>query len=130
MRLAYDKRFHVASHPAWLGAGRYGQDEALPRSYDDFKHLTLYAPSMSAGTKDVPSYLIIRRPFQVKQAEYRPRREPDAPATRHKIQAHSDVTTEALAGKKEQGKAAGATGWIVKPFDPEKLLHTVAKVLP
>jgi len=40
------------------------------------------------------------------------------------------LTTEGLAAKKEQGKAAGATGWIVKPFDPEKLLQTVAKVLP
>jgi len=40
------------------------------------------------------------------------------------------LTTEGLATKKEQGKAAGATGWIVKPFDPEKLLSTVAKVLP
>jgi two-component system chemotaxis response regulator CheY len=40
------------------------------------------------------------------------------------------LTTEGLAGKKELGKAAGATGWIVKPFDPEKLLQTVAKVLP
>ncbi|MGC2401946.1 MAG: response regulator [Acidobacteriaceae bacterium] len=40
------------------------------------------------------------------------------------------LTTEGLANKKEQGKAAGATGWIVKPFDPEKLLLTVAKVLP
>lgn len=40
------------------------------------------------------------------------------------------LTTEGLAAKKEQGKAAGATGWIVKPFDPDKLLLTVAKVLP
>ncbi len=40
------------------------------------------------------------------------------------------LTTEGLATKKEQGKAAGATGWIVKPFDPDKLLLTVAKVLP
>ncbi len=40
------------------------------------------------------------------------------------------LTTEGLASKKEQGRAAGATGWIVKPFDPEKLLQTVAKVLP
>jgi two-component system, chemotaxis family, chemotaxis protein CheY len=42
----------------------------------------------------------------------------------------SMLTTEGLASKKEQGKAAGATGWIVKPFDPEKLLTTIAKVLP
>lgn len=40
------------------------------------------------------------------------------------------LTTEGLGTKKDQGKAAGATGWIVKPFDPEKLLQTVAKVLP
>jgi two-component system chemotaxis response regulator CheY len=40
------------------------------------------------------------------------------------------LTTEGLASKKEEGKAAGATGWIVKPFDPEKLLQVVAKVLP
>lgn len=40
------------------------------------------------------------------------------------------LTTEGLAAKKEEGKAAGATGWIIKPFDPEKLLATVAKVLP
>jgi len=40
------------------------------------------------------------------------------------------LTTEGLAAKKEQGKAAGATGWVVKPFDPEKLLLTISKVLP
>ena len=40
------------------------------------------------------------------------------------------LTTEGLASKKEQGKVAGATGWIVKPFDPDKLLQTLAKVLP
>lgn len=40
------------------------------------------------------------------------------------------LTTEGLAAKKEQGKAAGATGWLVKPFDPEKLLLTIARVLP
>jgi len=40
------------------------------------------------------------------------------------------LTTEGHATKKEEGKAAGATGWIVKPFDPEKLLLTIARVLP
>jgi two-component system chemotaxis response regulator CheY len=40
------------------------------------------------------------------------------------------LTTETQSSKKEQGKAAGATGWIVKPFDPEKLLQTIARVLP
>jgi len=39
------------------------------------------------------------------------------------------LTTESDGAKKQQGKAAGATGWIVKPFDPEQLLNTVKKVL-
>lgn len=39
------------------------------------------------------------------------------------------LTTEGTAAKKAQGKAAGATGWIMKPFDPDKLLAVVAKVL-
>ncbi len=39
------------------------------------------------------------------------------------------LTTESSADKKQQGKAAGATGWIVKPFNPEQLINTVKKVL-
>ncbi len=39
------------------------------------------------------------------------------------------LTTEAGSDKKMQGKAAGATGWIVKPFSPDQLLATVKKVL-
>lgn len=39
------------------------------------------------------------------------------------------LTTESAADKKAEGKAAGATGWLVKPFDPEQLLATVRKVL-
>ena len=40
------------------------------------------------------------------------------------------LTTEAAAEKKQAGKEAGATGWIVKPFNPEILLKTIARVLP
>ena len=40
------------------------------------------------------------------------------------------LTTEGDASKKEEGKAAGATGWIVKPFNPEKLVEVVKKVCP
>ena len=39
------------------------------------------------------------------------------------------LTTEAGSDKKQQGKAAGATGWIVKPFNPEQLVSTVKRVL-
>jgi two-component system chemotaxis response regulator CheY len=39
------------------------------------------------------------------------------------------LTTESQDGKKQAGKAAGATGWIVKPFRPEQLLGVVKKVL-
>jgi two-component system chemotaxis response regulator CheY len=39
------------------------------------------------------------------------------------------LTTEASDAMKAQGRAAGATGWMVKPFDPAKLLQVAAKVL-
>ena len=39
------------------------------------------------------------------------------------------LTTEAGKEKKMAGKAAGATGWLVKPFDPDKLLLTIKRVL-
>lgn len=39
------------------------------------------------------------------------------------------LTTEAGDDMKTQGRVAGATGWMVKPFDPEKLLLVTRKVL-
>lgn len=39
------------------------------------------------------------------------------------------LTTESQASKKAEGKSAGATGWIVKPFTPDQLLAVVKKVL-
>jgi len=39
------------------------------------------------------------------------------------------LTTESQEAKRTQGKVAGATGWIVKPFNPEQLLSVVKKVL-
>ncbi len=39
------------------------------------------------------------------------------------------LTTESGGDMKGAGKAAGATGWIVKPFNPEQLLATVKKVV-
>lgn len=40
------------------------------------------------------------------------------------------LTTESQPEMKSKGRAAGATGWIVKPFDPEALLGVLRKVLP
>ncbi len=39
------------------------------------------------------------------------------------------LTTESQSSKMEEGKAAGATGWIVKPFDADKLLSVVKKLI-
>lgn len=39
------------------------------------------------------------------------------------------LTTESQQEKKLEGKAAGATGWIVKPFQPEQLLQVIGKVV-
>lgn len=38
------------------------------------------------------------------------------------------LTTEADAEKKAEGRAAGATGWLVKPFNPEKLVELANRV--
>jgi len=39
------------------------------------------------------------------------------------------LTTESAGNKKMEGKQAGATGWIVKPFNPEQLLKTIQRVI-
>lgn len=39
------------------------------------------------------------------------------------------LTTEFTSEKKHEGRTAGATGWIVKPFKPDQLLAVVKKVL-
>lgn len=39
------------------------------------------------------------------------------------------LTTESQETKKKEGKDAGATGWIVKPFKPDQLLSVIKKVL-
>jgi two-component system chemotaxis response regulator CheY len=40
------------------------------------------------------------------------------------------LTTESGDEMKQAGRAAGATGWLVKPFDPVRLLQVIDKVLP
>lgn len=39
------------------------------------------------------------------------------------------LTTESVGHRKQEGKEAGATGWIVKPFNPDQLLATITKVI-
>ena len=39
------------------------------------------------------------------------------------------LTTESSVDRKREGKDAGATGWIVKPFDPAQLVATMHRVL-
>lgn len=48
--------------------------------------------------------------------------------TRHRDRPILVLTTESSREKKDRARAAGATGWIVKPFDPEKLVATVRRV--
>ena len=40
------------------------------------------------------------------------------------------LTTESEPAKKQRAKDSGATGWIVKPFDPQKLIAAVRRVAP
>lgn len=51
-----------------------------------------------------------------------------------KVPAHAGVpilflTTESDGGLKAEAKAAGATGWMTKPFDPDNLIKLVKKIL-
>jgi two-component system chemotaxis response regulator CheY len=39
------------------------------------------------------------------------------------------LTTEASDEMKQKGRAAGANGWLVKPFDPQRLTEVVKKVI-
>ncbi len=39
------------------------------------------------------------------------------------------LTTDGSVDRKREGKEAGATGWIVKPFDPAQLIATMLRVL-
>jgi two-component system chemotaxis response regulator CheY len=46
----------------------------------------------------------------------------------HRVVPILVLTTESDAEKKERARRAGATGWIVKPFDPQKLVSAVNRV--
>ncbi len=48
----------------------------------------------------------------------------------HKFTPVLMLTTESQEAKKQEGKSAGATGWIVKPFNPQQLLQVITRVLP
>jgi two-component system chemotaxis response regulator CheY len=47
----------------------------------------------------------------------------------HKFTPIIMLTTESQGEKKMEGKNAGATGWIVKPFKPEQLIAVIKKVM-
>jgi two-component system chemotaxis response regulator CheY len=48
---------------------------------------------------------------------------------RHRFAPVVMLTTEGQDAKKEQGRAAGAKAWIVKPFNPPQLLDAVSKLV-
>ena len=49
---------------------------------------------------------------------------------RHKFTPVIMLTTEGQAAKMEEGRAAGARAWMVKPFNPPQLLDAVSKLMP
>ncbi len=40
------------------------------------------------------------------------------------------LTTEVLLTKKNEGQAAGVSGWFVKPFEPEQLIKVIKRLIP
>ncbi len=49
---------------------------------------------------------------------------------RHKFTPVIMLTTEGQDAKKQEGRAAGAKAWIVKPFNPPQLLDAVSRLIP
>jgi len=49
---------------------------------------------------------------------------------RHRFTPVLMLTTDNHDAKKQAGRAAGATGWILKPFNPQQLLQVIARVVP
>lgn len=47
----------------------------------------------------------------------------------HKATPILMLTTESDETKKIQGRDAGATGWLMKPFNPDKLINTINRVM-
>lgn len=47
----------------------------------------------------------------------------------HKFTPVVFLTTESEESKKEEAKSAGATGWIIKPFHPEKVMTVIRRVV-
>jgi two-component system chemotaxis response regulator CheY len=50
-------------------------------------------------------------------------------STKHRLTPIVMITTESKDSKKQEGKAAGATAWVVKPFTPEQLLSVVKRII-
>ncbi|MBF0345258.1 MAG: response regulator [Nitrospirae bacterium] len=48
----------------------------------------------------------------------------------HKFVPIVMITTESSTAKRQEGRAQGATGWIIKPFKQEQLLSVVKKLVP
>ncbi|MBF0608622.1 MAG: response regulator [Candidatus Magnetobacterium sp. LHC-1] len=49
---------------------------------------------------------------------------------KHKFIPIVMVTTESSVSKRQEGRACGATGWIIKPFKQEQLLAIIKKLIP
>jgi len=50
-------------------------------------------------------------------------------STKHRLIPVVMITTESKDTKKQEGKSAGATAWMVKPFTPEQLLSVVKRII-
>jgi two-component system chemotaxis response regulator CheY len=50
-------------------------------------------------------------------------------SAKHRLTPVVMITTESKDSKKQEGKSAGATAWMVKPFTPEQLLAVVKRIL-
>jgi two-component system chemotaxis response regulator CheY len=50
-------------------------------------------------------------------------------STKHRLTPVVMITTESKDSKKQEGRSAGATAWMVKPFTPDQLLSVVKRII-
>jgi len=50
-------------------------------------------------------------------------------SNKHRLTPIVMITTESKDSKKQEGRSAGATAWVVKPFTPDQLLSVVKRIV-
>ncbi len=85
---------------------------------------------------DDSATMLMSMEMLLKRAGYDVIKSPDGPSALDTLASASpkliitDLTTESQQTRRDEAKQAGATGWLVKPVEPEQLLGIVKQLVP